>query len=98
MLEATIRMLDRHDPANPQHNRILSVDVGDGAQMTVPAGYWLWRLTHQKDMTPPGICDDRMLAASCLESYRYLIMNCTKEEAWRRIKMLREVLEDEPVE
>jgi hypothetical protein len=97
-LPATIRMLDRHDPADPRHNRILTVDVGDGAQMTVPAGYWLHRLVHETDGTPPGIADDRSLAASCLESYRFLIMNCTKEEAWHRLKMLREVIENEPTE
>jgi hypothetical protein len=30
-----------------------------------------------------------MLAASVLSSYLYLIQNCTKDEAWRRIKIMR---------
>lgn len=41
-----------------------------------------------------GICDDRMLAVGVIESYLYLIQECTKEEAWRRIKILRKALSD----
>lgn len=92
MLALTQRMLDRHDPADPRHNRVLTVEVGDGAAMTVPTGYWGWRLRYGKDVTPPGICDDRMLAAGVCDSYRYLIMECPKEEAWRRIKLMREAI------
>lgn len=92
MFGATQRALERHNPADPRHNRILNVEVGDGAMMTVPTGYWGWRLRYGKDTTPPGVCDDRMLAAGVCDSYRYLIMECTKEEAWRRIKLMREAI------
>lgn len=78
-----------HDPDDARHNRLLHVDVGDGARMTVPFSYWLWRLRYAQDATPEGICDDRMLAASALGDYRYLILECSKEEAWRRIKLMR---------
>ncbi len=33
-----------------------------------------------------------MLAASINESYLYLIQECTKAEAWRRIKIIRAAL------
>jgi hypothetical protein len=36
--------------------------------------------------------DDRMLVCSSLESYLYLVTECTKEEAWRRIKIVREAV------
>lgn len=85
-----------HDPNDARHNRLLNIPVGDGAMMSMPFNYWLWRLRYAKDMTPPNICDDRMLAASALESYRYLVMECNKEEAWRRIKIMRQAVRDTP--
>ena len=85
-----------HDPNDAQHNRVLRVKVGDGAQMCIPYCYWMWRLIYAKDLTPSGIADDRMLAASVMESYRYLILGCTKEEAWRRIKLMREAIAANP--
>ena len=78
-----------HDPNDPRHNRILRVPVGDGASMSLPHRYWLWRLNYTKDETPPGICDDRCLAAGVLESYLYLVTECDKEESWRRIELMR---------
>ena len=81
-----------HDQNDAKHNRLLNIPVGDGAMMSLPFNYWLWRLRYAKDQTPKGICDDRMLAAGALESYRYLVMECTKEEAWRRIKIMREAV------
>ena len=85
-----------HDPNDTRHNRLMNIDVGDGAMMSLPWSYWLWRLRYANDMTPPHICDDRMLAASALESYRYLVLECTKEEAWRRIKIMRSVVAANP--
>ncbi len=32
---------------------------------------------------------NNMAAASALESYNYIVDHCNKEEAWRRIKLLR---------
>ena len=92
----TARLLAQHDPRDPRHNRTLTVFVSDDAMMTVPAGYWLWSLIHAKDQTLDGIADDRMLAASVFESFRYLICECSKEESWRRIKLMREVIQQEP--
>jgi hypothetical protein len=59
--------------------------------MTLPLPKWLHALRYQRPEPYRGahICDDRMLAAGALESYLYLVMSCTKQEAWRRIKLLR---------
>lgn len=81
-------------------NRIIGVDrvghieVDGGAVMSVPIGEWLWQLRYVRPEPNrgPNICDDRMLAAVALESYMYLVQECTKEEAWRRIKIMREAL------
>jgi hypothetical protein len=57
--------------------------------MTLPTPAWMWQMNHVRPEPDRGTkCDDRMLAVCVLESYLYLI-NCTKEEAWRRIKILR---------
>lgn len=58
--------------------------------MMVPLSEWCWQLRYNRKEPDRGtLCDDRMLAASVCESFRYLIMECTKDEAWRRIKLLR---------
>lgn len=74
-------------------DRVFPVEVGDGAAMTLPLHSWLWKLRYQRPEPDRGtICDDRMLAAGALESYLYLIEECSKEEAWRRIKILRHAM------
>lgn len=74
-------------------DRTLYVDVGDGATMTLPTDDWLWQLRFNRIEPPRGtLADDRMLAAGVGESFRYLICECTKEEAWRRIKLMRAAL------
>lgn len=71
-------------------DRTIHVQLGDGAAMTLPTRDWLWQLRYQRPEPARGnLCDDRMLAAGMGESYLYLIEECTKEEAWRRIKLLR---------
>lgn len=65
-------------------DRSLSVYVHNDASMSVPRAGWLYDLNWSDD--PSG---DKMLAASVGESYRYLIMECTKEEAWLRIQKMR---------
>ena len=85
-----------HDQDDARHNRALTVPLGDGAQMSFPFNYWLWRLRYAEDRTPENVCDDRMLAAGVLESYRYLVMECSKEEAWKRIKAIRTAVADYP--
>jgi hypothetical protein len=66
---------------------VLHVAMGDGAVMSFPArnddGCLGWRLHyHQRE-------GDNYSAASVIESYQYLVLECSKEEAWRRIKLLR---------
>ena len=74
-------------------NRVKYVQVGGGAQMAVPLPDWLWQMNHIRPEPDRGTkCDDRMLAVGVMESYLYLIQGCTKDEAWRRIKLLRDAL------
>lgn len=69
-------------------DRTISVYVHSDASMTVPKHEWLWSLRYQ-DEPECQSSSYRMLAASMGESYRYLIMECTKEEAWVRIQKMR---------
>ena len=74
-------------------DRDIHVPVGDGARMTLPRPEWLWQLRYTRPEPDRGThCDDRMLACSSLESYLYLVEECSKEEAWRRIKIMREAM------
>lgn len=71
-------------------DRDVHVQVGDGAVMTLPRPEWLWQLCHTRPEPDRGThCDDRLLVVGSLESYLYLVEVCTKEEAWRRIKIMR---------
>jgi len=69
----------------------LHVGVGNGAFMALPSpdpkdvGGLGWRLRYNK----PVSYQDQLAAASILESYLYLVMDCTKKEAARRIKFLK---------
>jgi len=82
------------DKEGRKPDRVMSVPVGDGAVMTLPTSEWLWQLRYVRPEPSRGnLCDDRMLAAGLGESYLYLIEECTKEEAWRRIKILRAALQ-----
>ena len=61
----------------------LVVAVGDGAQMTCPTGDVVWKLTY-------GNAEAAALtAASAIESYSYLVYDCSEREALRRIKIMR---------
>jgi hypothetical protein len=74
-------------------DRVMDVDVGDGATMTIPIDDWLWQLRYRRPEPARGtVADDRMLAAAVCDSFLYLIRECTKDEAWRRIKLLRAAL------
>jgi hypothetical protein len=78
------------DVADIVTDRTIHVDCGDGVRMTVPRPDWLWPLIHRRPEPDRGTkCDDRMLAAGVFESYLYLIQDCTKDEAWRRIRLMR---------
>lgn len=41
--------------------RVITVQVGGGAQMNVPGAWWTWCLRYGKDMSEPPICSDRMM-------------------------------------
>jgi hypothetical protein len=74
-------------------DRTIHAYVADDAVMTLPRHDWLWQLNHVRPEPPRGTqCDDRMLSVGVMESYLYLVEECTKEEAWRRIKILREAM------
>lgn len=64
----------------------LIVDVGDGAQMTCPTSELEWRMRYGD---APAL-----IAASVIDSFSYLITNCTKEEAWRRILIMRAAMKN----
>ena len=71
-------------------NRVLRVPVGDDAFMTIPQADWCWSLRYTRPEPNHGRdVDDRMLSSEVMESFLYLITDCTKEEAWRRIKLMR---------
>ena len=73
--------------------RAIRVDLGGGAASFIP--------TPETDKDrglddalrygpkPPDPGDVGM-AMTCLDSFQYLFLHCTKEEAWRRIKLMRE--------
>jgi hypothetical protein len=68
----------------------LVVSVGDGAQMTCPRPSLGWQMRYGNPER------HRFTAASALESYDYLVLECTKEEAWRRIKLMRQAIKGNP--
>lgn len=71
-------------------DRVLHVPVGEDEFMTLPQADWAWSLRYTRPEPDRGKeVDDRMLASEVMESFLYLIMDCTKEEAWRRIKLMR---------
>ena len=57
------------------------VDIGDGALMTFPVAEFCNQMRYGQNADTA--------AASALDSYRYLVLECTKEEAWKRIKLIR---------
>jgi hypothetical protein len=67
----------------------LIVDIG-GAQMTCPRASLEWQMRYGSPEK------HRFVAASALDSYEYLVVHCNKEEAWRRIKLMRKAMKDNP--
>jgi hypothetical protein len=62
---------------------MLIVAVAPDAQMSCPVGELQWQLRY-------GDADGvRYTAASVVDSFEYLINHCAKDEAWRRIKLMR---------
>lgn len=67
----------------------LALDMGGGAQMACPTGELLNMLRY-------GDAERmRLVAATVIDSFNYLVMDCTKEEAWRRILLMREAMKDQ---
>ena len=64
----------------------LIVAVAPDAQMSCPTGELEWQMRYGDPVRV------RMLVASVLDSYEYLVCHCSKEEAWRRIKIMREAV------
>jgi hypothetical protein len=60
------------------------VDVGDGAQVTFPTVDLCYQARYGENR---DVC-----AASALESFRHIVLECTKAEAWRRILCIREAV------
>lgn len=80
-------------PRTLESDRVLTVYVHKDAQMDVPKNDWLWQLRYQDEPDRcPTICNDRMIAAGVGETLRYLVMECTKDEAWHRIKQMRKAV------
>jgi hypothetical protein len=63
------------------------VKVAPDAQMAFPSGEMCWQARY-------GQHHDYGVAES-LESYRYLVLECKKEEAWRRILCIRQAMKAE---
>jgi hypothetical protein len=70
----------------------LTVTVGPQSIMTAPLPDLDWALRYGRPE------DVRMVAASAIESYLYLVTMCSKEEAWRRIKLIREAMKESTTE
>lgn len=83
-------------PRTTVSDRVLNVYMhNDEVLMTVPRADWMWQLRYADEPNRPrSICSDRMMAAGVCEDYRYLIMECTKDEAWHRIKLLRAAVKE----
>lgn len=69
---------------------MIDVDFGDGARGLIPAPgddehdglNWMLRYMEPSETL-------RLSAAACLDNFEYLITSCTKEDAWRRLKLMR---------
>lgn len=59
-----------------------------GAQMSLPLGGLQWQLRYGD---AEGVS---LTAASVVDSFEYLIMHCNKEEAWRRLKLMRAAMKE----
>jgi hypothetical protein len=60
--------------------------LGTLITMSVPLPDWILRLRSVED-------SDRLAAVAIVESYLELILECTKDEASRRIEIIRSALE-----
>lgn len=68
----------------------LHVRVGPESSMTAPQPDLEWLARYGSEENVVG---RRMVMAEAIASYRYLVESCTKDEAWRRLKLIREAME-----
>ena len=70
---------------------IVRVPVGDGAVMVAPTNAGAWRARYATHALNPYD------AAEVMDSYLYLVCECSQKEAWRRLRLMRAALvEQEP--
>lgn len=62
------------------------VKCESGATMTVPTNEDRWQARYE----PTSL--NMLSVASAMDSYAYLLFECTREEAWRRIKNIRSAM------
>jgi hypothetical protein len=62
---------------------MVNVDMGDGASMPMPDNDIEWHLRYGNRQKYA------LSAASIVAAYNYLVLECSKKEAWRRIKLIR---------
>ncbi len=89
--------MERHEktdqtPRTLVGDRAIYVYVHDDAVMSVPRADWLWELNWGDEPERGSIATDRQLFVGLAESFRYLLLECTKDEAWHRIKQMRAAL------
>jgi hypothetical protein len=73
---------------NASARMTMTVRVGDDAQMCVPTELGAWCARYYPQYL------QRFDASGVMASYLYLVLECTKAEAWRRIKLMRAALLD----
>lgn len=66
------------------------VRVGEDAVMTFPDSDLCWEMRYGPKRN--------FAAAGALESFRNLALECTKEEAWRRIQCIRKAVKQSTIE
>lgn len=54
--------------------------------MPLPNSNIEWHLRYGNEVTKLGYA---LTAASIVEAYGYLVIECSRDEAWRRIKIIR---------
>lgn len=86
------RSQPKRQPGDAIHisDEYLVVEIGGGAQMTAPRGSLEWQMRYGN---PEKF---RMVAASVIASYDYLVWHCSKEESWHRIKLMRKAMKANP--
>lgn len=94
----SVREATDKTPRTLVSDRVISVYVHPDAMMTVPRSDWMWQLNWTDEPERGTLCTDRQLAVSVCESYRFLIMECTKDEAWHRIQQMRRAVRAYDVE